>query len=46
MEPETAFAQFMAARWAALYRTAYFLVGDHHQAEDLLQDVLARTCVR
>ncbi|MEP9365283.1 SigE family RNA polymerase sigma factor [Nocardioides sp. CN2-186] len=46
MEPDTTFAEFMAARWAALYRTAYLLTGEHHQAEDLLQDVLARTCVR
>ena len=40
------FEDFMAARWSALYRTAYLLTGDHHRAEDLLQDVLARTCVR
>lgn len=44
--PPTEFADFMAARWAALYRTAYLLTGEHHQAEDLLQDALARTCVR
>jgi RNA polymerase sigma-70 factor (sigma-E family) len=43
-EPE--FSDFMAARWAPLYRTAYLLTGDPHEAEDLLQTVLARTCVR
>lgn len=40
------FSDFMAARWAALYRTAYLLTGDRHEAEDLLQSALARTCVR
>ena len=36
----------MAAGWTPLYRTAYLLTGDRHQAEDLLQNALARTCVR
>ncbi|MDQ4054609.1 MAG: SigE family RNA polymerase sigma factor [Actinomycetota bacterium] len=40
------FSEFMAARWAPLYRTAYLLTGDRHDAEDLLQSALARTCVR
>lgn len=40
------FAEFMAARWAPLYRTAYLLTGDRHRAEDLLQGALARTCAR
>ncbi len=40
------FSDFMAARWGPLYRTAYLLTGDRHEAEDLLQDALARTCVR
>jgi RNA polymerase sigma-70 factor (sigma-E family) len=40
------FSEFMAARWAPLYRTAYLLTGDRHDAEDLLQAALARTCVR
>lgn len=43
---EAGFEDFMAARWGPLYRTAYLLTGDRHQAEDLLQDALARTCVR
>jgi hypothetical protein len=40
------FGEFMAARWATLFRTAYLLTGERHEAEDLLQTVLARTCVR
>jgi RNA polymerase sigma-70 factor (sigma-E family) len=43
---EITFAEFMAARWGPLYRTAYLLAGDRHEAEDLLQAALARTCVR
>lgn len=43
---ELGFDEFMSARWAPLYRVAYLLTGEHHQAEDLLQDALARTCVR
>src|SRR6478735_6449368 len=46
MGPDTDFSEYMAARWSALYRTAYLLTGEHHRAEDLLQDALARTCVR
>lgn len=46
MEAEVTFEEFMAARWASLYRFAYMLVGDHFRAEDLLQEVMARTCVR
>lgn len=40
------FTEFMTARWAPLYRTAYLLTGDPHDAEDLLQSALARTCAR
>jgi len=43
---DISFSEFMAARWGALYRTAYLLTGDPHEAEDLLQGALARTCVR
>jgi RNA polymerase sigma-70 factor (sigma-E family) len=45
-DSEPRFADFMAASWARLYRTAYLLTGDPHEAEDLLQTVLAKTCVR
>ncbi len=31
------FAEFVAARSAALLRTAYLLTGDRHEAEDLVQ---------
>jgi RNA polymerase sigma-70 factor (sigma-E family) len=43
---EIDFGEFMAARWGPLFRTAYLLTGDRHEAEDLLQGALARTCVR
>ena len=43
---EIEFGEFMAARWGPLFRTAYLLTGDRHEAEDLLQGALARTCVR
>jgi RNA polymerase sigma-70 factor (sigma-E family) len=43
---ELTFSDFMAARWAPLYRTAYLLTGDQHEAEELLQAALAKTCVR
>jgi RNA polymerase sigma-70 factor (sigma-E family) len=39
------FAAFAAAATTRLYRTAYLMVGDHHRAEDLVQDVLARLYV-
>ena len=34
------FEAFVAARYGALLRTAYLLTGDHHDAEDLLQQSL------
>ncbi|WP_067437347.1 SigE family RNA polymerase sigma factor [Nocardioides jensenii] len=36
------FSDWMAARQAALLRTAYLLTGDHHGAEDLVQQTLAK----
>ena len=42
---EAAFAEFVSGRWSALYRTAYLLTGDRHDAEDLLQTALANTYV-
>lgn len=44
--PAPTFSEFMSARWTPLFRTAYLLTGDRHEAEDLLQGALARTCVR
>jgi len=40
---EAEFRQFVAARSAALLRTAYLLVGDWAHAEDLLQASLTKT---
>jgi RNA polymerase sigma-70 factor (sigma-E family) len=37
------FSAFMAASAGALLRTAWFLVGDPHRAEELAQEALART---
>lgn len=39
------FDEFASAAATRLYRTAYLMVGDHHMAEDLVQDVLARVYV-
>ena len=39
------FAEFVSARWAALYRSAYLLTGSRADAEDLLQTALANTYV-
>ena len=37
-----AFEEFVAARWAALYRTAYLLTGQQAEAEDVLQATLVK----
>ena len=37
------FTEFVHASWPALYRTAYLLLGDHAEAEDLVQSALAKT---
>jgi DNA-directed RNA polymerase specialized sigma24 family protein len=37
---EAGFDEFVAARSAALSRTAYLLTGDHHLAQDLVQTAL------
>ena len=42
---EAEFAEFVAARWSALFRSAYLLTGNRHDAEDLLQTALANTYV-
>jgi RNA polymerase sigma-70 factor (sigma-E family) len=39
------FDVFASGAVIRLYRTAYLMVGDHHLAEDLAQDVLARVYV-
>ncbi len=40
------FAEFVAARSAALLRTAYLLTGDRHEAEDLVQTALIKVVPR
>jgi RNA polymerase sigma-70 factor (sigma-E family) len=37
------FTQFAHASWASLYRTAYLMLGDAAEAEDLVQTALAKT---
>jgi DNA-directed RNA polymerase specialized sigma24 family protein len=37
------YTEFVHASWASLYRTAYHLLGDHAEAEDLTQTALAKT---
>lgn len=37
------FTEFVHASWASLYRTAYLLLGDRGEAEDLVQTALAKT---
>lgn len=38
------FREFVLGRSSALYRTAVLLTRDPHDAQDLLQDALARAC--
>jgi RNA polymerase sigma-70 factor (sigma-E family) len=40
-----AFAEFVAARSAALHRSAYLMVGERQLAQDLLQEALTKTYV-
>jgi RNA polymerase sigma-70 factor (ECF subfamily) len=44
-ERDAEFSAFVAARGAALIRTAYLLTGDHQAGEDLVQTALAKTYV-
>lgn len=44
-EVEADFAEFVQARSAALFRSAYLLTGDYGHAEDLLQTSLAKTYI-
>ena len=36
------YEEYVAARWSALYRTAYLLAGNHADAEDLAQATLVK----
>jgi RNA polymerase sigma-70 factor (sigma-E family) len=40
-----AYSDFVAARSASLFRTAYLVIGDHQLAQDLLQESLVRVYV-
>jgi RNA polymerase sigma-70 factor (sigma-E family) len=40
-----AFSEFVAARSASLFRTAYLMVGEHGLAQDLVQEALTKTYV-
>jgi RNA polymerase sigma-70 factor (sigma-E family) len=40
-----AFTEFVAARSASLFRTAYLMVGERDLAEDLVQEALTKTYV-
>jgi RNA polymerase sigma-70 factor (sigma-E family) len=42
MDRDAAFSDYVAARRARLFRTACLLCGDPHQAEDIVQNTLAR----
>ncbi|GAA5016727.1 SigE family RNA polymerase sigma factor [Terrabacter aeriphilus] len=44
-EREAGFADYVAARRPKLYRTAYLVCGDPHEAEDLVQTALAKLYV-
>lgn len=43
---EEEFAEFATARAPHLYRSAWLLCGEHHQAEDLVQETLANLYAR
>jgi RNA polymerase sigma factor (sigma-70 family) len=43
---DAAFEQFVVSRSATLLRTAYLLIGDRAEAEDLLQTALLRTALK
>jgi RNA polymerase sigma-70 factor (sigma-E family) len=40
-----AFTEFVEARSASLFRTAYLVAGDHQLAQDLLQEALVKTLI-
>src|SRR3954454_13317924 len=44
-ERDRAFVEYVAARRAVLYRTAYLICGDAHRADDLVQIALAKAYV-
>ena len=45
-ELAASFTRWASERQQALLRTAVLLCGDHHRAEDLVQDALTKVAVR
>lgn len=45
-EAEESFSRWAGERQVALLRTAMLLTGDHHRAEDLVQEALTKVAVR
>lgn len=41
-ERDVAYTEFVHDQWAALYRTAFLLTGDHQRAEDVVQTALMK----
>ena len=39
---ETTYEEYVGARWATLYRTAYLMTGNHADAEDVVQTALVK----
>ncbi|WP_433831360.1 SigE family RNA polymerase sigma factor [Actinoplanes sp. CA-015351] len=46
VNPESEFVAFVQARQHRLLRSAYLICGDHHLAEDLLQNALVKLALR
>lgn len=46
LDDEASFTRWASDRQLALLRTAVLLTGDHHRAEDLVQDALAKVAAR
>ncbi|MCD4533865.1 SigE family RNA polymerase sigma factor [Nocardioides sp. cx-169] len=46
MDDQEAFTRWARERQLALLRTAILLTGDHHRAEDLVQEALTKVAVR
>jgi RNA polymerase sigma-70 factor (sigma-E family) len=44
-QSEVEYAEFVDGEWAALYRTAYLLTGDHRPAEKIAQTALVTVCL-
>ena len=45
-DDNTAYSDYVAARWASLYRTANLIAGDPNDAEDVLQATLVKVYLK